>query len=125
MNRERIDQFIRKEAPRRDVRWNFDGTEKVPGIRVALRSFSRLLAPRCGPLHSHVTQGAVKLWKLKFAEIENVRSEPPHSSAGLDEREFCGTPKVLPHFSKLPGEQPSKNGMNIHAGVVVGKPRGF
>src|ERR1700730_8608737 len=51
--------------------------------------------------------------------------QPPDAGAGFDEREFRGTAEMLPHFRELPGQEPSKDGMDIDARVVVGNARGF
>ena len=54
-----------------------------------------------------------------------MRCKPPYTRTCFDKSKFRWTVKVFPHFAELSRQQPSKDGMNIHASVVIGEARGF
>src|SRR5580693_9052376 len=72
VHRQRINQFIGKEAALRNMRRNFDGSREMASVGVSFQSRCRLLAPRGGAFHSDITQRIVKSGEFRSAEIQNV-----------------------------------------------------
>ena len=125
MHRQRIDQFVGKEATHGNARRNLGRSGKAPGGHMALRATRGLFAARGTALHGDVAQGIIKCRELGLAKIENVDSASSHARARLNEHEFRRTAEVLPHLNKLPGKETAKDGMHVDACVVVRETLGF
>src|SRR6266568_4682625 len=91
----------------------------MPGVGVALRLNPCLLPSRGRTLHGNVAKRSIELRQLWFAKIQNLPGEPPHSSTSLNKRKFRRTAEAAPHLGELSRQKTRKNGMNIHAGVVI------
>src|SRR5215472_943916 len=120
-----IDQFIREDAARPNLRGNFLGNPHLTGRRIPLQPLRSMLAPRRRTLHRDVTQRGGKIRQLFFAEIQDVPGEPPHARPRFHQQKLFRPLELLPHLGKFAPEQPAKNRMHVHTRVVIGEPLRF
>ena len=125
MHRQRIHQFIGKEAACHDVRRNCSRTREAPSGRVALRVFRGLFAPRGRMLYSDIAQRLIKCCELGFAKIEHLASKPPHTRARLNKHKFRRAVEMSPHLRELSRQETGKDGMHVDTCVVVGETLGL
>src|SRR5438105_9931881 len=125
VHRQRIHQFIREDAARRNLCGNLRRNPQMSLGRVPLQSHRCLLEPRRRPFYRNVTQRIVKPRQLRFARIQDVLRQPPHSGPCFHQPKFFRTRELPPHPRKFPRQQPAENRMHVHVGVIIGKPLRF
>src|SRR5882762_6349486 len=69
--------------------------------------------------HRNVFSRGVELGELSRGEVQYIRGEPPDAGARFHRQKGLRRSKQLPHFRKLPGNQSSENGVDVHARVVI------
>src|SRR6267143_1874269 len=72
--------------------------------------------PSAPSLHSAAHR---KKQEVSPRKIEHLPSESPNSRACLNKHEFRRAAKPFPHLSKLPHQEPRKDGMHIDARIVI------
>src|SRR2546430_14996001 len=125
MHRQRIDQFVGKEAASSEVRRSLSGSGEMPDGGVAFRLHHCLFAPQGRALHGDVAKGLIKNRELRLAKIECLRSEPPGTRARLNKHKFRRAAEILPHLHELSRQETGKDRMHVDAWVVVGEALGL
>ncbi len=119
VHRQRIDQFIGKDAAFSNARRNLNRSHEASGSRMTLRVNRSLFAPLCRPLHSFIVQRFIKGREFRLTKIEDLGSKPPGTRSRLNKREFRRAVEVVPHFNELSRQETGEDGVHVGAGVVI------
>ena len=120
MHGKRIQQFVREDAARREFaaearRPKTRGLRDVRAERLAdAARGARRIAPRpC--IAARVEIAAARARR----NPECARPAAPCPRRASTTQNSAGRPSSLPHFGKLPRQQPAENRMDVHAGVKI------
>ena len=121
MHRKCVEQLIREDAARGDLRGQLRCRAGPAGFEMRTERSRLGRAAGRRSFHRNVAQGSVEAAQLPRREVQDVLGEPPGARAGFHRTERLGLSETLPHLGKLSRQQPAKNGVDVHTGIKIGK----